>query len=132
MKDIEGTIVYIETTETDMKSLIKLYQVGALPKTISRYSGMNTQQSLMFIRMARTGLVRYLYKGQIRTIEVKSIQSKDYVKSDIEDEWVSEDLYGGRLGRLPKFKILWKNEMTIKEYKQFKENQNGKNEKSIH
>lgn len=132
MKDIEGDIIYIEATENEMKNLVKLYQVGAIPKTIARYADISIAKAMMFIRMARTGLIRYLSDGEIKSFEIKLIQSVDYVKNDIESEWVSEDIYGGTLGPLPKFKILWKNEMTIKEYLTFKEEKDGINETTVH
>jgi hypothetical protein len=57
MKNIEGDIIYIEATKSEMENLVKLYQVGAIPKTIARYANMTITQALTFIRMARTGSV---------------------------------------------------------------------------
>ncbi len=132
MKDIEGNIIYIEASETEIKNLIKLYQVGAIPKTIARYADISIEKALMFIRMARTGFIRYLSEGEVKTLEIKLIHSTDYVKNDIESEWVSEDTYGGTIGKMPEFKVLWKNQMTIKEYLIFKETENGINETTVH
>jgi hypothetical protein len=132
MKNIEGDIIYIEATKSEMENLVKLYQVGAIPKTIARYANMTIAQALMFIRMARTGSIRYLSEGEVKSFNVSNIASQNYVKNDIENEWVSEDIYGGTLGAFPEFKVLWQNEMTIKEYLTFKKDGNGINEKTIH
>jgi len=134
MKNIEGDIIYIEATKSEMENLVKLYQVGAIPKTIARYANMTITQALTFIRMARTGSVRYLSEGEIKSFTISNIASQNYIKNDIENEWVSEDdlIYGGTLGAFPEFKVLWKNEMTIKEYLTFKKDGNGINEKIVH
>lgn len=140
MKIRKDPIYFTAKVEEEMFHAVKLFQVGAVPKTIARYTGMTHLQALSFIQMARNGVVKYLLDGEMKTIQVNSIPCEDYITRDIESEWTNEDIYGGKQGKMPEYKVLWENEMTIKEYremtikeyKQLKAQQNGKDEKLVH
>ena len=133
MKYNEEATFYMEATENQIKSLIKLYQVGAIPKTIARYANITSREALDFIQMARTGTVKYMSEKGLKYIDIASITSNKYIKNDIEDEWVSESTYGGKQGDFPKFKVLWNYEITIKEYLAFRKGEkDGIDETIIH